>query len=68
MSLLSTFLKTNLVPVLESTLASYEPSAQAVILAELQALTQQIVGWVASKTTSSQAPSVAPESSTPPTA
>lgn len=49
MSLLSSFLASELVPALESALAAHEPDIQASIVGELAAFSQAVGAWVEGK-------------------
>ena len=52
MSLLSSFLASHLIPALESALLAHEPEAQAALLSEVKALSEQVGAWIDSKLSS----------------
>jgi hypothetical protein len=49
MSLLSSFIASHLIPALESAFIAHEPEAQAALLAEVKALSEQVGAWIDSK-------------------
>lgn len=49
MSLLSTFISTQLIKALEHEFVNHEPEMQALILNEVQAFVSEAVAWVQSK-------------------
>ncbi len=49
MSLLSSFIAGHLIPALEKALIAHEPEAQALILSEVEALSEKVGEWVKAK-------------------
>ncbi len=61
MSLLSSFLARHLIPALESAFIAHAPEAQAALLAEAQALADELGKWLEAKMTpAASAPAAQP--------
>jgi|GEM_PF-3372495 hypothetical protein len=55
MSLLSSFLASNIIPALESAFVAHEPAMQATLLAEVQTLLLDVNNWLTGKVNTANA-------------